>query len=144
MGEGGECGGGGRGRGGRALGRIDVGVCYVFRLRLGTDIFIFYLHSSFRGIIYDTTSVLGADTGCAFWFIIYVARGVADLVYILNEDTQPVIRAIGVSHTELAKMSFDQIFDRTEAGMYFNFFIISYVIIKRIYNETCRQSTYRV
>ena len=28
MGEGEECGGGGPGRGGRALGRIDVGVCY--------------------------------------------------------------------------------------------------------------------
>ena len=28
MGEGEECGGGGRGRGGRALGRIDVGVGY--------------------------------------------------------------------------------------------------------------------
>ena len=39
--------------------------------------------------------------------------------YILNEDTQPVIRAIGVSHT-VAKMSFDKTFDLT-AGVYFNF-----------------------
>ena len=28
MGEGGKCGGGGAGRAGRALGRIDVGICY--------------------------------------------------------------------------------------------------------------------
>ena len=36
MGEGEECGGGGRGRGGRALGRIHVGVCYTYiRVVLG-------------------------------------------------------------------------------------------------------------
>ena len=42
----------------------------------------------------------------------------------LNEDTQPVIRAIGVSHTRLAKMNFDNIFDLT-AGVYFNFYNIA-------------------
>ena len=40
--------------------------------------------------------------------------------YILNEDTQPVIRAIGVSHTA-CKDEFRQIFDLT-AGVYFNFY----------------------
>ena len=43
--------------------------------------------------------------------------------YILDEDTQPVIRAIGVSHTHLANMSFDKIFDLT-AGIYFHFYDI--------------------
>ena len=37
----GECGGGGRGRGGRALGRIDVGVCYTRGASL-------YVRPSFR------------------------------------------------------------------------------------------------
>ena len=32
---------------------------------------------------------------------------------ILNEDTHPVTRAIGVSHTQLTKMSFDEKFDLT-------------------------------
>ena len=44
--------------------------------------------------------------------------------YILNEDTQPVIRAIGVSHTQVAKMSFDKIFDLTQLEYFFSFFII--------------------
>ena len=35
--------------------------------------------------------------------------------------THPVIRAIGVSHTQLAKMSFDQIFDLTAVAMFVNF-----------------------
>ena len=38
---------------------------------------------------------------------------------ILNEDTQLVIRAIGVSHTA-CKMTIDKIFDLT-AGVYFHF-----------------------
>ena len=38
---------------------------------------------------------------------------------MLNEDTHPVIRAIGVS--QLAKMSFDEIFDLT-AGVYVHFY----------------------
>ena len=43
---------------------------------------------------------------------------------ILNEDTQPVIRAIGVSHTACKlKTSFDKIFDLT-AGVYFYVFNI--------------------
>ena len=43
---------------------------------------------------------------------------VADLPkYILNEDTHPVICAIGVKQTQLAKMSFNEIFDLT-AGVY--------------------------
>ena len=46
---------------------------------------------------------------------------------ILNEDTQPVIRAIGEYHTQLAKMSFDEIFDLT-AGVYFNFYNIPGII----------------
>ena len=59
-------------------------------------------------------------------------------IYILNEDRQPVIRAIRVSHTackdefrrnlryhtQLAKMSSDKIFDLT-AGVYYNFYNIS-------------------
>ena len=44
--------------------------------------------------------------------------------YILNEDTQAIIRAIGVSHTQLAKMSFGKIFDFT-AGVYFYFLYYS-------------------
>ena len=48
-----------------------------------------------------------------------VLRGVADLY--LNEDTHPVIRALGVSHTA-CNMSFDEIFDLT-AGVYFTFMI---------------------
>ena len=43
--------------------------------------------------------------------------------YVLNEDTQPVIRTIGESHTQLAKTSFDEIFDLT-AEVYFNFYNI--------------------
>ena len=42
--------------------------------------------------------------------------------------TQPVIRARSEYHTQLAKMSFDKIFDLT-AGVYFNFF-----------NITCKRS----
>ena len=37
--------------------------------------------------------------------------------YILYEDTQPVIRAIGVSHTACKYMIFDKIFDLT-AGVH--------------------------
>ena len=40
--------------------------------------------------------------------------------YILNEDTQPVIRAIGVSHTP-CKDEFDRKFDLTD-GVFFFFF----------------------
>ena len=46
-------------------------------------------------------------------------------MYHLFYITQPVIRAIGVSRTQLAKMSFDKIFDLT-AGVYFNFYNIFY------------------
>ena len=41
------------------------------------------------------------------------------MTYILNEDTPPVIRAIGVSHTA-CKDEFRQIFDLT-AGVHFHF-----------------------
>ena len=40
--------------------------------------------------------------------------------YILNQDTQPVIYARSEYHTQLAKMSFDKIFDLA-AGVYFRF-----------------------
>ena len=39
---------------------------------------------------------------------------------ILNEDTHPVIRAIGVSHTACKDEFFDKIFDLT-AGVHFYF-----------------------
>ena len=39
---------------------------------------------------------------------------------ILNEDTQPAIRAIGVSHTAVAKMSVDKIFDLTAGVILFS------------------------
>ena len=42
--------------------------------------------------------------------------------YILNEDTHPVIRAIGVSHTS-CKYKFRQNL-RSPAGVYFNFHYI--------------------
>ena len=41
--------------------------------------------------------------------------------YILNEDTHPVIRAIGLSHTACRDMSFDKMFDLT-AGVQFYFY----------------------
>ena len=40
------------------------------------------------------------------------------MTFILNEDTQRVIRAIGVSRTACKNMIFDEIFDLT-AGVYF-------------------------
>ena len=45
MGEGGKCGGGSPGRGGKALGRIDVGVCYMRdgRSRRWCGILYYYL-----------------------------------------------------------------------------------------------------
>ena len=46
--------------------------------------------------------------------------------YILNEDTHPVIRAIGVSHTACKNISFEEIFDLTAGVVYFYFFIIIY------------------
>ena len=47
------------------------------------------------------------------------------MVYILNEDTQPVIRTIGVSYTDCKyRMSFDKIFDLTAGWSAFSFFII--------------------
>ena len=52
---------------------------------------------------------------------------------ILNEDTQPVIRAIGVSHTACSEKSFDKIFDLT-AGVYFNFYTPEYYIFKHVKN----------
>ena len=40
-----------------------------------------------------------------------------------NEETHPVFRAIGVSRTQLANMSFDKIvFDLTAGGVYDTFF----------------------
>ena len=52
--------------------------------------------------------------------------------YILNEDTQPVIRAMESYRTQLAKMSFDKIFHLT-AGVYFYFIIIVglYIVVVR-------------
>ena len=41
--------------------------------------------------------------------------------YILNEDTQPVIRAIGVSQTTCAEMSCDKIFNLTAGWSGFTF-----------------------
>ena len=38
-----------------------------------------------------------------------------------QQQQQPVLRAIGVSHTQLAKMTFDKLFDLT-AGVNFYFY----------------------
>ena len=40
--------------------------------------------------------------------------------YILDKDTQPVIRAIGVPHTACKDASFAKIFDLTAGGVYFH------------------------
>ena len=42
---------------------------------------------------------------------------------IVNEDTHPVVRAISEYHTQLAKMSSDEILDLA-AGVYFISFLI--------------------
>ena len=56
-----------------------------------------------------------------------VERGVADL-YIPNEDTQPVIRAIGVSHTA-CKDEFRQNL-RSHSWSVFSFFILRNVSVR--------------
>ena len=47
--------------------------------------------------------------------------------YILNEDTQPVIRAIVVSHIACKDASFDEIFNLTaEVYLYFDDILLSF------------------
>ena len=60
--------------------------------------------------------------------------------YILNEDTQPVIRATGVSHTA-CKYEFRQIFCLT-AGLYFHF--LSYVPDQTVSDNSHRIHRFRV
>ena len=53
------------------------------------------LKNGFYSVRAQTDNITPVDPGTS---CTAVSRGVADL-YVLNEDTQPVIRAIGVSHT---------------------------------------------
>ena len=60
------------------------------------------------------------DLTAGVYFLFFMIYFESPTYILNNEDPQPVIRAIGVSHTACKKISFDKILDLT-AGVYFNF-----------------------
>ena len=106
------------------------------------------LKTGFTVSVHSLIILFNPERLCVTLFTLVLAialRGVAEL-YVIHEDIRPPQRARSEYHTQLAKMSFDEIFDLT-AGVHFYFIFkyrnkaimqVSAMKVRR--EETCRIS----